>query len=174
MPVERRSGVVFRVNGQGAYADHIGNLQGAAQGIQKQPGPDPAALPIAMYGQARQDEKRYWITRHSFNNALGRVGMANFTRDNRVVPDHRLPAQADVGLRGVHLLRLQRMADKEAVKLGPATRERIDLMNPLQLLDAQWGRHDSASKTDGSRNSRSRRGGRRGGASRAATKASHC
>ncbi len=75
------------------------------------------------------------MTRHSLYDTLRRFAMANFTCDNRVVPDHHPAAQTDLG--GVHSLRLQCMAAEETVKFGLTTRENIHLMVPLQFLDAQ-------------------------------------
>lgn len=87
------------MNGKRAYRYNIGNLQCAPQGIQEQPGTDAAALPFAMHGETRQNEKRYRMTRHAFYNALRRVSVPDFTCDNCVVPDDRPVAYADVGLR---------------------------------------------------------------------------
>ena len=71
------------------------------------------------------------------------------------------------------MLGLQRVANKEAIKFRLPAVEGLDLVRSLQLFHAHGVCHGSASKTEGSRNSRSRRGLRCGGASSAVTKASH-
>ena len=116
VPVKRCGGIVFRMNGKRTYPDHIGNLQRAPQGVQKQTCTDATALPVAMHGQARQNEQRYRMTRHPFDNALRCVGVPNFARDNRVVADNRLATYTDIGLRRARLLGLQGMTNEESVK----------------------------------------------------------
>jgi len=56
------------------------------------------------------------------------------------------------------LLRLQRMANEKPVKFRLATGESLDRMGSLQFFYVQRIGHFAGSKTDGSRNSRSRRG----------------
>ena len=87
------------MDGKRAYPDNIGNLQCASQGIQEQPGANAAALPVAMHGETRQNEKRYRMTRHAFDNALRRVSVPDFTCDNCVEPYDRLVAYANICLR---------------------------------------------------------------------------
>ncbi len=122
-PVKRGGGIVFRMNGKRTHPDNIGNLQRAPQGVQKQAGPAATALPIAMDGQARQNEQRYRMTRHPLDNALRCVGAPNLACDNRVVSDNGLVAYTDIGLRRFRLLRLHRMANKESVKFRLAAGE---------------------------------------------------
>ncbi len=92
MSVELRRRTVFRMNGERAHADNIGNLQCAPQSIQKQSGTNTTALPFAMHGKARQNKKRYRMTRHSLYDALRRVSVPHFTGYDCVVPDNRLVA----------------------------------------------------------------------------------
>jgi len=87
------------MDGERAHPDNTGNLQCAPQGVQEQPGANAAALPFAMHGETRQNEKRYRMPWHAFDNALRRVNVPDFACDNRVEPDNRLVAYADVGLR---------------------------------------------------------------------------
>lgn len=116
VPVKRCGGIVLRMNGKRTYPDNIGNLECAPQGVQKQTGTDATALPIAMDGQARQNEQRYRMMRHPFDNALRCISVPNLAHDNRVIPDNGLAGYADVGLRRVLLLDLQRMTNEESVK----------------------------------------------------------
>jgi len=158
VPIERRGGIVFRVDGERAHSRKIGDLQRAPQGIEQQPCPDAAALLVAMHGKTRQNHKRYRIARHSLGDAFRRVGVLHFAYHERIKSDHRLVAGAHISLRRPRLLRLQRVANKEAIKFRLAAGECFDLMRSMQLFYAQRVRHGSGSKTDGSRNSRSRRG----------------
>ena len=61
MPIKRYGRIVFRMDSKRAYPDNIGNLQCTPQGIQEQPGANATALPVAMHGETRQNEKRYRI-----------------------------------------------------------------------------------------------------------------
>ncbi len=99
VPIKRRGTIVFCMDGKRAYPDNIGNLQSASQGIQEQPGANAAALPFDMHAETRQNEKRYRMMWHAFGDALRRVRVPDFTRDNRIEPDNRLVAYADVSLR---------------------------------------------------------------------------
>ena len=58
----------------------------------------------------------------------------------------------------MRLLCLQRMAGEKTVKLRLAAGEFFDRVSSLQFFYAQRVRHCLASKTDGSRNRRLRRG----------------
>jgi hypothetical protein len=54
------------------------------------------------------------------------------------------------------------MANEKTIKFGLPTGKFFDSMRSIELLYAEGGGHGSASKTDGSRNSRSMRAWRRG------------
>lgn len=80
------------MNGERTHPDGIGNLQGALQGIQEQPGANATALPFAMHSKPCQNKKRYRMTRHAFDNTFRRIGMANLADNNRVESYNRLAA----------------------------------------------------------------------------------
>ena len=94
--VKRRPRIVFCMDGKRAYPDNIGNLECARHGIQQQPGTNAAPLPFAMHGETRQNEKRYRMTRHAFDDAVRRVSMPDFTRDDCIEPDDRPVAHSDI------------------------------------------------------------------------------
>jgi len=156
--VEFRRFIIFCMNCQRAHPDNIRNLHCTPQRVQEQAGTYPPPLPVAMHGQPRQDKKRYGMTGHAFDNALRRISVTDFPSHNRIVADNRLFAQADIGLRGIHLLGPERMTNEEPIKFRLAAGEILDLMSALQFFYSQWICHGLGSKTDGSRNSRSRRG----------------
>ena len=87
------------MNGKRTHADNIRHLEDASQGIQEQPRTNTSALPLAMHGETRQNEKRYGMEWHAFDNTLRRVSVPDFACYNRVVPNDRCVAYADVGLR---------------------------------------------------------------------------
>src|ERR1700722_9388174 len=92
----------------------------------------------------------------------------NLARDDLVEADNLAAGHRDIGLRRICLLGAQRMADEKAIELGLSAGELLDGVGAIDLFDMRRIRHGSVlgSKTDGSRNSRSSRGGRRGGASK--------
>src|ERR1700739_118972 len=114
------------------------------------------------------------MARHSLGDTRRGVGMLNLSGDERIKPDDFRAVEGNVSLRGIGLLRLQRMANEKAIKLRLTAGERLHGMLALELLGAETRLHGSAlSNTDGSRKSRSSRAWRRGGASSALMKASH-
>jgi len=129
--IKRCGGIVFRMNGKRTHPDNIGNLQRAPQSVQKQTGTDTSTLPIAMDGQARQNEQRYRMTRHPFDNALRCVGVPSLARDNRVVSDNRIATCPDIGLRRVRLLRLQRTTNEESVQFRLAAGEFFNCVSSI-------------------------------------------
>ncbi len=98
MAIEGSSGVILCVDGYRAYPYDVGNLQYASQCIQKQPGSNSTPLTFAMHGKACKNEKRDRMARHAFCDALRSIRMPDFTRDNRVISDRCVAAQADIGL----------------------------------------------------------------------------
>lgn len=119
-----------------AHADDIGDLQRARQRIEEQSRADAAASPFAMHGETRKNEKRYRMPRHSFDDALRRVGAADLARNDRVEPNDRLFAHADISLRRIRLLRLQRMTNEEAIESGMTAGEFFDRMSSPQFFYA--------------------------------------
>lgn len=80
------------MNGKSACSDDGGGLQGAPQSIQKQPCPNAAPLPFAMHGKPRQNEEGDRMPWHTFDDPHGRVGVAHFSGNNRVISNNRLVA----------------------------------------------------------------------------------
>lgn len=68
MPVERRCGLVFGMNGKRVHPNDISNLQGALQSIQKKAGTHTPPLPFTMHGKPCQNEERYRMARHGLSN----------------------------------------------------------------------------------------------------------
>ena len=62
--------------------------------------------------------------------------MLNLSGDERIKPDDFRAVQGKVSLRGIGLLRLQRVANEKAIKLRLTTGERLHGMLALELLDA--------------------------------------
>ena len=85
--------------------------------------------------------------------------MFDVAGDERIKSDDFRAVQRNVGLRGIRLLSLKRVTNKEAIKLRLTAGERLHGMLALELLDSEPRRpHGSAlSNTEGSRKSRSSR-----------------
>ena len=62
--------------------------------------------------------------------------MLNLSGDERIKPDDLRTVQGKVSLRGIGLLRLQRVASEKAIKLRLTAGERLHGMLALELLDA--------------------------------------
>ena len=100
------------------------------------------------------------MARHALDDALGSLRVRNFAGDDGVVADNLAAAHGDISLRRVGLLGLQRVTDEEAIKFRLPAAEWLDVVRAMQFLDMKRMRHGSllGSNTEGSRNSRSRRG----------------
>lgn len=160
VPVERDGLVVLGMNGERAHADHVGDLERAPQRIEEQPRANAAALCLGMDGEAGEHQQRNRMAGHALDDALGSLRVLNLAGDDRVEADDLLAAHGDVGLRRIGLLGLQRVTREEAIKLRLSAGKLLDVVCPMQFFDMKRRRHGSllASNTEGSRNSRSRRG----------------
>jgi len=98
VPVERDGALVLGVNGQRAHADHVGDVQCAAERIKQEPGTDAMALGFDMNGETREHQERDRMARHALDDALGSARMRNLAGDNRVEADNFVIAYGDVGL----------------------------------------------------------------------------
>ena len=129
--VKRGGGIILGMNGKRSNSDDIGNLKRALQGVQEQPRSNATALPVVVHGEARQNEQRNRMTRHAFGNPLRRIAVTDLTGHNRIESNDLLTAQSDVGLRRIHLLRLQGMANEKTVQLDLTTGKAFHGMSPV-------------------------------------------
>src|SRR5690349_16851587 len=97
---------------------------------------------------------------HSFDDALGRVGVLNLARDDRIESHDLLRTHPNICLRRIRLLSAECVPNQKAVELGLPAGDMLDDMSPMEFLDVKRGRHVSllGSNTDGARNKRSSRG----------------
>ena len=65
----------------------------------QQPSSETTALPFTMHGEAREHEQWYRMARHTLDDTLRRIGMLDFTHDDRVEADDFRAAHAHIGLR---------------------------------------------------------------------------
>ena len=144
MSIEVSGLVVFGVNQERPHSDKIGDLQGAAHGIEQQSRPEPPALHCSVNRQTRQHEDRDRIARHSFGDAWRRVDVLHLADDERVKSDDLRTVEGDVGLRGIGLLRLQRVAIEEAIQVNLSTDERLDGMFAPEFFDTERTGHGYA------------------------------
>src|SRR5271163_2481698 len=137
MPVEGRRLLIFGVNRERAHAGYISDLQGAAHGIEQQAGAQALALHRRVNRQTGQHQQRNRVTRHPLDDARRRIGMFDVAGDERIKSDDFRAVQRNVGLRGIRLLSLKRVTNKEAIKLRLTAGERLHGMLALELLDSE-------------------------------------
>lgn len=168
--------LVFRVDGEGAYARDVGGLERALHGVFQQSFPNALAVPAAMHGETCEQHDGDRVTRQPFGEAPGRVFTGHLADRQRVIADDSIADEADVGLRGPGLLVLPCVAQEIPVQFLPAAVKSFNAVIGPEFFNAAFRaqRFGPASKNPGSFRSRSRTGRGRGGASSAARKAFHC
>lgn len=159
------------MHGEGSHAGDVGDLERSSERVEEEAA-DLAVLPIAVNGETSQDQKRDRVSRHAFRDAFRCTVVTHFTDHARVEADHSVAVERHIGPRCVRLLSLQGVAGEKAIEVRLPASETVNGMAPPQRFDAERLGHCFGVKTDGSLNRRSRRGCRRGGASRAATSVS--
>ncbi len=113
-----------------------------------------------MNSKVREHQERDRMAWHAFDDALSRLRVRSLARDDRIEAAYLAVGHGHVGLRRVGLLGLQRVTDEEAIQLRLPAGELLDGVSAMQFFDMKRTRHGSllGSSTEGSRNSRSRRG----------------
>ena len=98
VPVECRGGIVLGMDGKRTKADDIGDLKGPAHGIEQKAGTDLLALVIAMNRKTAQNDEWDWVARHTLDDAIRRVRMADLAGHQGVVADDELAVQCNIRL----------------------------------------------------------------------------
>jgi len=137
MLVEGARLFVLGVNSEGADARNVGCLQCPKKSILQQGLPDASTLAVPTYGEAGQEHDRDGTACEAFLQTLGCCGKRDFADDQRVIADDTISRDQEIGLRGVCLLVLQRIADQKSVKRFLATIEAFQSMITLELLDLE-------------------------------------
>jgi hypothetical protein len=130
MAVERARRVVLRMHDQRPDSGNVGGLNRAQDRVFQQARADAFAVPIPVGGKTGEDHDWHGMLREALAKPWRRGGVADLADDKRVKANNVIARQRHIGLRGIGLLVLQGIADKETVeRLGPAVKG-FHLMQP--------------------------------------------